>query len=166
MGIIAANSEYVIAANALVTPARRIETTIAGPAPTWPEPPELAVPMAAKLPAPMTAPIPSAVSWRGPRERLSPPPTSLSAMHWSTVLRLKSCALDKERRQHQRDRAQKLDQHVQRRPRRVLERIADGITDHGGLAPRTPPPTVLTGLDALLGVVPCATAAVLQPRHE
>src|SRR3989442_6503114 len=27
----------------------------------------------------------------GPRERLSPPPTSLSAMHWSTVLRRKSC---------------------------------------------------------------------------
>src|SRR5207249_5941907 len=67
--------------------------------------------MAAKIPAPMTAPIPSAVSWRGPSERLSPPPTSLSAMHWSTVLRLKSCALDKERRQHQRDRAQQLDEH-------------------------------------------------------
>src|SRR3989442_8869937 len=143
MGIIAANSEYVIAANALVTPARRIETTIAGPAPTWPESPEIAVPMAAKIPAPMTAPIPSAVSWRGPRERLSPPPTSLSAMHWSTVLRLKSCALDKERRQHQRDRAQKLDQHVQRRPRRVFERIADGVTDHRRLVGRTPLPPVL-----------------------
>src|SRR5881409_3272788 len=50
MGIIAANSEYVIAAKALVTPARRIETTIAGPAPTWPESPEIAVPMAAKIP--------------------------------------------------------------------------------------------------------------------
>src|SRR5437879_10588546 len=83
-----------------------MDTTIAGPAPTCPESPEIAVPMAAKIPAPMTAPMPSAVSWRGPSERLSPPPTSLSAMHWSTVLRLKSCALDKERRQHQRDRAQ------------------------------------------------------------
>src|SRR5256885_8008273 len=112
MGIMAANSEYVIAANALVTPARRMDTTIAGPAPTWPESPEIAVPMAAKIPAPMTAPMPSAVSWRGPSERLSPPPTSLSAMHWSTVLRLKSCPLDKERRQHQRDRAQQLDEHV------------------------------------------------------
>src|SRR6266571_947027 len=99
-----------------------MDTTIAGPAPTCPESPEIAVPMAAT--------IPSAVSWRGPRERLSPPPTSLSAMHWSTVLRLKSCPLDKERRQHQRDCAQQLDQHVQRRPGRVLERIADGITDH------------------------------------
>src|SRR6266513_3167623 len=166
MGIIAANSEYVIAAKALVTPARRIDTTIAGPAPTWPESPEIAVPMAAKIPAPMTAPIPSAVSWRGPSERLSPPPTSLSAMHWSTVLRLKSCALDKQRRQHERDRAQQLDEHVQRRPGRVLERIADGITDHGGLVRRTPLPTVLTGLDELLGVVPGATAVVEQGRHE
>src|SRR5213079_660023 len=130
MGIIAANSEYVIAAKALVTPARRMDTTIAGPAPTCPESPEIAVPMAAKIPAPMTAPMPSAVSWRGPSERLSPPPTSLSAMHWSTVLRLKSCALDKERRQHQRDRAQQLDEHVQRRPRRVFERVADGVADH------------------------------------
>src|SRR5256885_12876455 len=67
-----------------------MDTTIAGPAPTCPESPEIAVPMAAKIPAPMTAPMPSAVSWRGPSERLSPPPTSLSAMHWSTVLRLRS----------------------------------------------------------------------------
>src|SRR6266699_920073 len=166
MGIIAANSEYVIAANALVTPARRIETTIAGPAPTWPESPEIAVPMAAKIPAPMTAPIPSAVSWSGPRERLRPPPTSLSAMHWSTVLRLKSCALDKERRQHQRDRAQELDQHVQRRPRRVFERIADGVTDHRRLVGRAPLPPVLARLDEFFGVVPGAPAVVEQRRHE
>src|SRR5438034_11125200 len=162
MGIIAANSEYVIAANALVTPARRIETTIAGPAPTWPESPEIAVPMAAKIPAPMTAPIPSAVSWRGPSERLSPPPTSLSAMHWSTVLRLKSCALDKQRRQHERDRAQQLDEHVQRRPRRVFERVADGVADHRRLVGRTTLPAVLARLDELLGVVPGAAAVVQQ----
>src|SRR3989454_9165660 len=42
---------------------------------------------------------------------------ALPILHWSTVLRLKSCALDKERRQHQRDGAQQLDEHVQRRPR-------------------------------------------------
>src|SRR6266704_6284967 len=156
----------IIAANALVTPARRMDTTIAGPAPTWPESPEIAVPIAAKIPAPMTAPMPSAVSCRGPSERLSPPPTSLSAMHWSTVLRRKSCALDKERRQHERDRAQQLDQHVQRRTGRVLERITDGIPDHGGLVCRTPLPTVLAGLDELLGVVPGATAVVEQRRHE
>src|SRR5213080_2906417 len=162
----AANSEYVIAANALVTPARRIETTIAGPAPTWPESPEIAVPIAAKIPAPMTAPMPSAVSWRGPRERLSPPPTSLSAMHWSTVLRRKSCALDKERRQHERDRAQELDEHMQRRAGGVLERITHRVAHHAGLVRRTAFPPVLPGLDELLGVVPRPPAVVQQGRHE
>src|SRR3989449_5859345 len=113
MGIIAANSEYVIAANALVAPARMIDTTIADPAPTCPASPLIAVPMAAKIPAPMMAPMPSAVSCSGPSERRRPPPASPSAMHWSTVLRRNSCvALDKQRRQHQRDRAQQLDQHV------------------------------------------------------
>src|SRR5256886_13651424 len=166
MGIIAANSEYVIAAKALVTPARRVDTTIAGPAPTCPESPEIAVPMAAKIPAPMTAPMPSAVSWRGPSERLSPPPTSLSAMHWSTVLRLKSCALDKERRQHQRDRAQELDENMQRRAGGVLERIADGVTDDGCLVSGTPLPTVFARLDELLCVVPGPAAVVQQRGHE
>src|SRR2546422_306853 len=154
------------AASARGTPARRTDTTMAGPAPTWPESPEIAVPMAAKIPAPMTAPMPSAVSCRGPRERLSPPPTSLSAMHWSTVLRRKSCALDKERRQHERDRTQKLDQHVQRRPRRVFERIADGVADHGRLVGQTALPAVFTRLDEFLGVVPRATTVVQQRRHE
>src|SRR2546426_6060145 len=143
-----------------------MDTTIAGPAPTCPESPEIAVPMAAKIPAPMTAPMPSAVSWRGPSERLSPPPTSLSAMHWSTVLRLKSCALDKERRQHQRDSAQQLDEHVQRRPRRVFERVADGVADHRRLVGRTALPAVLARLDELLGIVPGPTAVVEQRRHE
>src|SRR2546422_7278206 len=166
MGIIAANSEYVIAAKALVSPAKRIETTIAGPAPTWPESPEIAVPMAAKMPAPMTAPIPSAVSCSGPRERLSPPPTSLSAMHWSTVLRPNSCDLDKQRRQHQRDRTQQLDEHVQRRTGGVLERIAHRVADHAGLVRGTPLPAVFPGFDELLGVVPRATAVVEQRGHE
>src|SRR5437660_12408982 len=104
-----------------------MDTTIAGPAPTCPESPEIAVPMAAKIPAPMTAPMPSAVSWRGPSERLSPPPTSLSAMHWSTVLRLKRCALDKEARQHQRARAEQLQYPLQRRRVRASERGAHGV---------------------------------------
>src|SRR2546426_8560178 len=166
MGIIAANSEYVIAAKALVTPASRIDTTIAGPAPTWPESPEIAVPIAAKIPAPMTAPMPSAVSCKGPSERLSPPPTSLSAMHWSTVLRRKSCALDKERRQHERDRAQELDEHMQRRAGGVLERITHRVAHHAGLVRRTAFPAVLAGLDELLGVVPRPPAVVQQGRHE
>src|SRR5438105_5543384 len=92
----AANSEYVMAASALVTPARTIETTIAEPAPTWPASPLIAVPIAAKIPAPMIAPIPSAVSCTGPRVRRIPPPTSLSAMHWSTVFRANSCPLSTE----------------------------------------------------------------------
>src|SRR5438270_2386549 len=92
----AANSEYVIAASALVTPARTIETTIAEPAPTWPASPVIAVPIAAKIPAPMIAPIPSAVSCTGPSVRRIPPPTSLSAMHWSTVFRANSCPLSTE----------------------------------------------------------------------
>ena len=79
-----------MAAKALVTPARMIETTMAEPAPTWPESPAMAVPIAAKMPAPMMAPMPSAVSWTGPRDRLRPPPASPSAMHWATVLRAKS----------------------------------------------------------------------------
>ena len=62
----------------------------AGPAPGRPASPEMADPMATKMPAPMIAPTPSAVSWTAPRERLSPPPLSPSAMHWSTVLRASS----------------------------------------------------------------------------
>src|SRR5436190_1657308 len=143
-----------------------MDTTIAGPAPTWPESPEIAVPMAAKIPAPMTAPMPSAVSWRGREGRLSHRPTALSAMHWPTVLRRRSCALDKERRQHQRDRAQELDQHVQRRPRRVLERIAHRVADHGRLVGQTALPAVFTRLDEFLGVVPRATTVVEQRGHE
>ena len=81
IGISAANSEYVRAASALVTPASRIEMTIALPAPTWPESPAIAVPMAAKIPAPMIAPMPRPVSWTGPSVRFSPPPASPSAMH-------------------------------------------------------------------------------------
>src|SRR5437762_10458482 len=143
-----------------------MDTTIAGPAPTCPESPEIAVPMAAKIPAPMTAPMPSAVSWRGPSERLSPPPTWMSAMHWSTVLRLKSCALDKQRRQHQRDRAQELDEHMERRTGRVFERIADRVTHDRRLVGRAPLPAVLPGLDELLRVIPGPAAVVQQGGHE
>src|SRR4029077_139124 len=108
-----ANSEYVSAARALVAPASRIETVIADPGPTCPACPLIAAPIAAKIPAPMTAPIPRAVSCSGPRERRRPPPASPSAMHWSTVLRPKSWLLDKERREHECDGAQELDEHVQ-----------------------------------------------------
>src|SRR5437660_1047801 len=75
----AANSEYVMAASALVTPARTIETTIAEPEPTWPASPLIAVPIAAKIAAPMIAPIPSAVSRTGimdPVRQAEPSPLS------------------------------------------------------------------------------------------
>src|SRR4029077_10714271 len=79
-----------MAARALVTPATRIEMTIAEPAPGWALSPVMAEPMATKMPAPMMAPTPRAVSWTEPRERLRPPPEAPSAMHWSTVFRAKS----------------------------------------------------------------------------
>src|SRR5690348_14463182 len=137
-------------------PARIIEMTMADPAPTWPASPEIAVPMAAKIPAPMMAPMPSAVSCSAPSERLSPPPASPSAMHWSTVLRLRSWFLDKERRQHERHGAQQLDEHVQRGPSGVLERIPDRIADHPGFVGGAPLAAVLARLDELLRVVPGA----------
>src|SRR2546427_6694498 len=143
-----------------------METTIAGPAPTCPASPLIAVPIAAKIPAPMTAPIPRAVSCSGPSERFSPPPASPSAMHWSTVLRLKSWFLDKQRRQHQRYGAQQLDEHVQRGPGGVLERIAHRVTNHGGLVGRAPLAAVLARLDELLRVVPRAAAIVEQRGHQ
>src|SRR5690349_6535005 len=139
-----------------------MDTTMADAAPTCPASPLIAVPMAAKIPAPMTAPMPRAVSCNGPRERLSPPPASPSAIHWSTVLRPKSWLLNKQRRQHQCDRAQQLDEHVQRRPRRVLERIAHRVAHHRRLVGRAPFAAVLARLNELLGVVPGPTAVVQE----
>jgi hypothetical protein len=43
-----------------------------------------------------------------------------------------SKVLDKERGEHQRDRRQQFDQHVQRGTGRVLPRISDRISDHRG----------------------------------
>ena len=43
---------------------------------------------------------------------------------------------DEQRREHQRDRREQLDQHVQRRAGGVLERIADGVADDGRLVRR------------------------------
>src|SRR6266702_1282900 len=167
MVIIAANSGYVIAAKALVAPARMIDTTIADPVPTCPASPLIAVPMAAKITAPMMAPMPSAVSCSGPSERCRPPPASPSAMHWSTVLRRNSCvALDKQRRQHQRDRAQQLDEHMERRAGGVLERIADRVTHDGRLVGGAALPAVLTRLDVFLGIVPRPAAVVQHRGHQ
>jgi hypothetical protein len=40
--------------------------------------------------------------------------------------------LDEEWRKHQRDRAQQLDQHVQRRARGIFEWITNGVSHHSG----------------------------------
>src|SRR5438128_3298100 len=165
MGIIAANSEYVIAAKALVAPASRIDTTIADPAPTCPASPLIAVPMAAKIPAPMMAPMPSAVSCSGPSERRRPPPAAPSAMHWSNVLRSNSRLLDKQRRQDEGHRAEQLDQHVQRRAGGVLERITHRVAHDAGLVGGAALAAVRAGLDVLLGVVPGA-APVVEHRGD
>src|SRR2546426_7287945 len=142
------------------------DTTIADHAPACPASPLIAVPMAAKIPAPMMAPMPSAVSCSDPSERRRPPPASPSAMHWSTVLRGNSCvALDKQRRQHQRDRAQQLDEHVERRAGGVLERIAPRVPPHGRFGGGAALAAVLTRLDVFLGVVP-RPAAVVQHRRD
>src|SRR5437773_2382562 len=160
------SSHVMTAAKALVAPARMIDTTIADPAPTCPASPLIAVPIAAKIPAPMMAPMPSAVSCSGPSERCRPPPASPSAMHWSTVLRRNSgVALDKQRRQHQRDRAQQLDEHVERWAGGVLERIADRVTHDRRLVGGAALPAVLTRLDVFLGIVP-RPAAVVQHRGD
>src|SRR5689334_24027329 len=107
------------------------------------------------MPAPITAPMPSMMRSPAPSARFSAyglsPGTSSSAIG----LRRKSClALDKQGRQHQRDRAQQLDEHVQRRAGGVLERIAHRVADHAGLVRGTPLPAVLTRFDELLRVVP------------
>src|SRR5512143_180602 len=158
-----------MAARALVTPARRIEITMAEPAPTWPLSPLIAVPMAAKIPAPMMAPIPSAVSATGPRVRFMPPPTSPSATHCSTVLRARSAfkrSSDEQRREHQRHGAEQLDQDVQGGARGVLEGIADGVAHDPRLVGERALAAVLPRLDVLLGVVPGAAAVVQHRGHE
>src|SRR6266702_6431219 len=149
------------------------ENTSAGPAPArtmlpaasyWPA---AAVPIAPKMPAPITAPMPSMMRSPAPSARFSAYGLSPSTSSSEIGLRRRSCrALDKQRRQHQRDRTQELDQHVQRRPRRVFEGIADGVPHDPGLVRRTALAAVLTRLDVLLGVVPRAAAVVEQRRHQ
>src|SRR3989442_13809325 len=117
--------------------------------------------MAPKIPAPITAPMPSMMRSPAPRARLRAyglaPSTSSSAIG----LRRKSCReLDKQRRQHQRDRAQELYQHAQRRPRRVFEGNADGVPHDPGLLRPAALAAVPTRLDVLLGVVPSAPPLV------
>src|SRR5689334_4802219 len=61
---------------------------------------------------------------------------------------------DEQRRHHERDGAEELDQHVEARPRGVLERVPDRVADDRRLVRLRPLPAVLPGLDELLRVVP------------
>ncbi|BAF16616.1 Os05g0157000 [Oryza sativa Japonica Group] len=64
-----------------------------------------------------------------------------------------------------------LDEDVERWPRGVLERVADGVPDHrrlvrlGALGPQRPRLLRRPGLDVLLGVVPRAAAVRRRDRH-
>src|SRR5205807_1861313 len=75
-------------------------------------------------------------------------------------------ALNEQRRHHARAGAEQLDQHVQARSRRVLERVTDRVADDGRLVGIRALPAVLAGLDELLGVVPRAAAVVQERRHQ
>src|ERR1019366_3416792 len=68
--------------------------------------------------------------------------------------------LDEQRREHERDGGKQLDEHVQRRTRRVLEWIADRVAHHRGLVRVGLLAAVYAGLDIFLGVVPGAAAVV------
>ena len=57
-------------------------------------------------------------------------------------------------------------EHVQRRTRRVLERIADRVADDRRLVRLGALAAVRAGLDVLLGVVPGAAAVVQEARHQ
>src|ERR1700712_5372011 len=108
---------------------------------TWPAAsvcPAAAVPMAPKMPAPITAPMASMIRSPAPNARLSALGWSPSITSSAIGLRAKSDFIrwrqgpgsDEQRREHQRDGTEQLDQHVQRGARRVLERIADRVADH------------------------------------
>src|SRR5256885_16729750 len=146
-------------------PSSTKENTSAGPAPArtmcpaasyWPA---AAVPIAPKIPAPITAPIASMMRSPAPSARFRAYRLSPSTTSSAIGLRAKSC-LDKQGRQHERHRAQQFDEHVQRRPRGVLEGIAHGVTHDGRLVGRAAFAAVLTRLDELFGVVPRAAAVV------
>src|SRR5882757_1968475 len=101
--------------------------------PSWPA---AAVPIAPKMPAPITAPMASMIRSPAPSSRFSAfgwfPSINSSDIGFrarSDFIRgSRGIALDEQRREHERDRAQELDEDVQRRTRRVLERIAHGVT--------------------------------------
>src|SRR6202022_4842469 len=83
-------------------------------------------------------------------------PLATLPLHWT---------LNKQRRQHESDRREQLDEDVQRRSRRVLERIPDRVADHRRLVRRRALSSVGAHLDVLLGVVP-GSARVVQESGQ
>src|ERR1051325_10913011 len=123
--------------------------------------------MAPKMPAPITAPMPSMIKSPAPSARFRAYGLAPSTSSSEIGLRRKSClALDKERRQHQRERAQEFYEYVQRRPLRFLDRPPPRAAPPRRFGGRPPLPAVLTGLDELLGVVPGPAAVIEQGGHE
>src|SRR5215218_8917663 len=157
------------------------ENTSAGPAPkrmttpSGPTCPAAAVPIAPKMPAPLTAPMASITRSPAPSSRFSALGWSPSATSSAIGLRAKRDLIDgprarvrleEQRRQHERDGAEQLHQHVERWPRRVLERITDGVADDRRLVGLGALSTIRAGLDVLLGVVPGTAAVVEEAGHE
>jgi hypothetical protein len=71
-----------------------------------------------------------------------------------------------ERREHERERREELDEHVEGRPGGILERVADGIADNCRLVRLAPLAAEDPALDVLLRVVPGSTAVVQDKGHE
>src|SRR5690606_36745997 len=69
-------------------------------------------------------------------------------------------------REDERHDAHQLDEDVHGRPGGVLERVADGVTDDGGLVRLGALAAVGAALDVLLGVVPCATGVGHEEGEE
>src|SRR5215472_11349026 len=74
--------------------------------------------------------------------------------------------LEEEWCENECDCREQFDEDVQRRPGGVLEGIADGVADDGGLVCVGALAAVLSGFDELLGVVPGAAAVVHQHREQ
>src|SRR3954465_5287019 len=146
----------------------------AGPAPTritsplGPNCPAAADPIEPKIPAPITAPMASITRSTAVSERFRLFGWPSSASSAEIGFRAKSDFIrssrrvgpesDEQRSQHERDGAEQLDQHVQRRAGRVLERIANRVPDDRRLVGLGALAAVRTRLDVLLGVVPGAAA--------
>src|SRR3954452_15193130 len=117
--------------------------------------------MAPKIPAPMTAPIASMIRSPAPSSRFSAFGWSPSSTSSAIGFRAKSdfidyprarVGLEEQRGDDERDGAEQLHEHVERRARGVLEWITDVVADHCRLVLLRALAAVRAGLDVLLGV--------------